>query len=303
MIHPLIRYTNRGIPVLSRKQIDAIAEEYLNDFRPDYLKDPQPVDVDKFAVEYLNYRQDIQYLSNSGIYLGMFVFSDTDLVEVYDSQKDEAKYVSEKADTIMIDRTLLERGQEGRYRFTMGHEIAHGLFHRPQTDPYQEYLKLFHGSEDGSREMIFRCSMPQDRLESDPEMRWTDEQWKEWQADAFSSSLLMPKMMVGQVAKEHNIDQKSIYARENLITDVARTFDVTPTAARVRLSTLGILMPLDKKSEVSKPNDPDIVRRMRRKAQERAKMRKAEDTVFDKRDEDLWNNVEGTDKARRRKKR
>ena len=185
----------------------------------------------------------------------------------------------------------------------MGHEIAHGLFHRPQTDPYQEYLKLFHGSEDGSREMIFRCSMPQDRLESDPEMRWTDEQWKEWQADAFSSSLLMPKMMVGQVAKEHNIDQKSIYARENLITDVARTFDVTPTAARVRLSTLGILMPLDKKSEVSKPNDPDIVRRMRRKAQERAKMRKAEDTVFDKRDEDLWNNVEGTDKARRRKKR
>ena len=303
MIHPNIRYTHRGVPVLSRKQIDAIAEEYLADFRPEYLKDPQPVDVDKFAVEYMNFRQDFQYLSNSGIYLGMFVFSDTDAVEVYDPEMDEAKYASERADTIVIDRTLLETGQEGRYRFTMGHEIAHGLFHRPKADPYQEYLRLFYGSADGSRDMIFRCGMPQERLESEPEQRWTDGQWKEWQADVFSSSLLMPKTMVEQIARKRRIDQKDPYAREMLVTETARTFDVTVTAARVRLSKLGILRPLEEKPVSSGQDVPEIVRRMRERALERAEMRKADEDIFNKRDEDLWNNVDGPVRTRRRKRR
>ena len=300
MIHPTIRYTNSGIPVLGRKQIDSIAEAYLADFRPQYLLDPQPVDVEKFAVEYLNYRQDIQYLSNTGVYLGMFVFSDTDMLEVYDEEKNEAKYISEKADTIVIDKSLLDAGQEGRYRFTMGHEIAHGIFHKPMMDPYQEYLSLFYEGETGSRGLIFRCELSERRIVDDPQERWTDEQWQEWQADAFSSSLLMPKSMVEQIAKEHNIDQKSLAAREMLIADVERTFEVSHTAAMVRLTNLHLLSPLEEKPVQTSPEDPEIVNKMRLKAKERAQMREVEDAVYDKRDEDLWNNVEPPRKRRKR---
>lgn len=301
MIHPDIRYTGRGIPVLGRKEIDDIAESYLADFRPEYLMDPQPVDVDKFAVEYMGLGQDFQYLSNNGLYLGMYVFDDTDALAVYDEERDEAKYVSEKADTIVIDKSLLKPGQEGRYRFTMGHEVAHGLFHRTPKDPYDEYLRLFHEDMD-DRDMVFRCSMPKERMESAPDQKWTDHQWKEWQADAFSSSFLMPKSMVGMVARERSIDQKDIYAREGLAVHVAGTFGVSVTAAKVRLTKLGLLMPLEDKGVLTRPEDPDIVRQMRERAQERAKMREADDAVFNRRDEDLWNEVDPAGGRERRKR-
>ena len=297
MIHPQIRYTRSGVPVLSRRQMDQMAEQYLADFRPDYLKDPQPVDIEKFAVEYLQLNQDFQFLSNTGIFLGMFVFHDTDKVEVYDEEKDEAKYVSEKANTIVIDKSLLRAGQEGRYRFTMGHEIAHGLFHKPYVDPYAEYLDVFYGNrQQGHGETIFRCNLSDRAFESKPEDKWTDMQWKEWQADAFSSSLLMPETMVKSVAGDYDAKSSSQIAEEFLIADVARTFDVTISAAKVRLTTLGIIWEEDRQLR-RQIEETDIVKLMR----ERSRQRKMEEDVYDMRDLELWGYEEKRTTRRRKK--
>ena len=148
----------RRMPVLSREQIEGIAEKHLYAFRPEYLQFPQPVDVDKFAVEYLHLRQDYQYLSNNGIYLGMYVFDDTDRLAVYDEKKNEARYISEKADTIIIDKSLLEKGQEGRYRFTMGHEIGHVVkrhtVHQLEKNMWTQLAAILAGVASGNGDVL-----------------------------------------------------------------------------------------------------------------------------------------------------
>ena len=121
MIELNVRRKASGIPVLSREEIDMIAEDVLRDYDPKYLKDPQPINVDLFAQEYLGMDQDFQYLSHNGVYMGMTIFNDTDRLPVYDPVKGRAEWVSEKANTIVIDNRLLEPDKEMQYQFTMGH--------------------------------------------------------------------------------------------------------------------------------------------------------------------------------------
>ena len=118
-------------PVLSRKEIDIIGENLVSDFNPDAMQTPQEIDIDLFVQDYLGADQDFQYLSHCGVYLGMTVFNDTDKVPVYDPIQNRAEYISAGANTIIIDRTLLEENQEHRYRFTMGHEASHVFLHTP----------------------------------------------------------------------------------------------------------------------------------------------------------------------------
>lgn len=118
-----------GAPVLSRKEIDIIGENLVSDFNPDAMQTPQEIDIDLFVQDYLGADQDFQYLSHCGVYLGMTVFNDTDKVPVYDPIQNRAEYISARANTIIIDRTLLEENQEHRYRFTMGHEASHVFLH------------------------------------------------------------------------------------------------------------------------------------------------------------------------------
>ena len=128
-----------GAPVLSRKEIDIIGENLVSDFNPDAMQTPQEIDIDLFVQDYLGADQDFQYLSHCGVYLGMTVFNDTDKVPVYDPIQNRAEYISARANTIIIDRTLLEENQEHRYRFTMGHEASHAFLHTPYFtyDPNQ----------------------------------------------------------------------------------------------------------------------------------------------------------------------
>ena len=109
-----------GAPVLSRKEIDIIGENLVSDFNPDVMHTPQEIDIDLFVQDYLGADQDFQYLSHCGVYLGMTVFNDTDKVPVYDPIQNRAEYISARANTIIIDRTLLEENQEHRYRYPIG---------------------------------------------------------------------------------------------------------------------------------------------------------------------------------------
>ena len=74
MYRPLIRRKRSGAPVLRRDEIDAITERMLMDYDPKLLTDPQELDVDAFAQNYLGAHQSYEYLSHCGVYLGMTVF-------------------------------------------------------------------------------------------------------------------------------------------------------------------------------------------------------------------------------------
>ena len=87
-------------------------------------------------------------------------------------------------------------------------------------------------------------------------------------------------------------------AREEIAIDVAKTFEITVTAARVRLEGLKLIEPVEKKPVKVQADEPEIVKKMR----ERRREREADDAIFNRRDEDLWNNVE-RGHIRRKKRR
>ena len=282
MFQPFFSYSAKGIPVLSRSQIEQITERYLMEYSPDVLAHPQRVDVERFAQEYMKFGTDFKCLSSDRRTLGMFIFEASDWIAVYDEETKSAKYVSEKENTIVIDNQLLEAGQEGRYRFTFAHELGHGVLHRrvmrrPQADPYQEYLFLFNddyaspademitddtgmtpmesGKNNPGAVHMFRCSFLNRAIDTKPESQWSDADWLEWQADAFSSSILMPAGMVRAVAREtekltensngsrwNSFDEisRQITRAERIGNEISRVFSVSRSAAFVRMKQLGI---------------------------------------------------------------
>ena len=129
MYTPSFKVKSNGVPILSKEEIDGIGEQYVKAFCPEVLSHPAPVDIESFVENYLGITPDYQYLSNNGIYLGMTVFNDTNMVPIFDPGTGRAEYISAKARTIIIDNRLLEESQQHRYRFTLGHEAGHDIFH------------------------------------------------------------------------------------------------------------------------------------------------------------------------------
>jgi Zn-dependent peptidase ImmA (M78 family) len=241
MFRPEIRRKKSGTPVLSRKQIDIIGEELVREFNPNALVTPQEIDIDLFAQDYLGMDQDFAYLSHCGVYLGMTVFNDTDKVPVYDPTTNSADYMSAKAHTVIIDKTLLADNQEHRYRFTMGHEASHEFLHKEYFvyDPNQ--LTIFDFMDESPAPMV-QCRVDTKKLDAKQQKTWDDRDWMEWQANALSSSILMPKSMVEMVVE----DAKKRCPHSGLFSHyaveaVSSVFNVSFEAATYRLKQLGIL--------------------------------------------------------------
>lgn len=234
MYTPQYKWNVKNVPILSREQIDTIAEGFLADFQPKALREPQAVDVDGFLEMYLGVTPDYQYLSHNMIYLGMSVFHDTDSIPIYDPVTDRAEYFSAKANTVIFDRRLVdEEKQEHRYRFTGGHEGGHFIFHPPYFERIRKIRKLL-GMED---ELFTQCHRT-DLVEKKKKQLTTDNDWIEWQANQFSSSLLMPKPAVLLLLDDFDLEGFGVL---RAVHEMVEQFNVSPQAARNRLSGLGVL--------------------------------------------------------------
>lgn len=233
-----------GVPVLSRKDLDSIAERIMADYNPDALRNPQPIDVDDFAQNYLKMEQDFQYLSHCGVYLGMTVFNDTNKVIVFNPEKNEAEYISARAGTIIIDNSLLEKNQEHRYRFTMGHEAAgHGVLHTAYFayDPHQ--CSLY----ETANEPLIQCRTDMTKIGGCRNgAPWGDKEWMEWQANVMSSCFMMPrpavKAVVADSHKRHSsLSENKIALAYTDIHAVSETFNMSIEAALYRLKDLQLI--------------------------------------------------------------
>jgi hypothetical protein len=103
----------------------------------------------------------------------------------------------------------------GRSRFTAAHETGHVVLHAHQLAGFDCQLVEKVGVEFARRSQI--------KPYLDPE----------WQANAFAAGLLLPALMVRQVVEGVDFDERVAALRE--------AFDVTTTAAGLRLRTLGLL--------------------------------------------------------------
>ena len=140
MIRFFYRRAN-GIPILSRNEIETIAQSILTDYKPGIEIEPAAVDIEHLAEAYFDLQMDYQDLSHNRSILGMTVFADCS-VPVYDGKKDEAKHIWVQEGTILIDNSLLKDDQIQRGRFTVGHEVGHWVLHGCYYAPHRGQLPV-----------------------------------------------------------------------------------------------------------------------------------------------------------------
>lgn len=246
MYNPSFATKPNGVPVVSKNELDVMGEEFVNDFQPDVLRNPSPVDIEYFVEFYRGMKTDYQLLSHNGIYLGMTVFENTDKIPIYDPIANRAEYIHADARTVIIDNRLLEDNQEHRYRFTLGHEVGHDILH-PEYFSHlcrsRRALSKLLGGEFNNEEPMIQCRVDSSTVPKKSPKDWTDKERMEWQANRFSSAILMPKTAVGYVFDlyDRKDDLNNIFACAGLVHDVANVFNVSPIAAEIRLKELGYI--------------------------------------------------------------
>lgn len=125
--------------------------------------------------------------------------------------------------TVKVNTNLLnpdnDNFNEGRYNFTLAHEIGHWELHRHQIIPNPDQGQLF---STNSNMIICRKDEAKEFIEQ--------------QADIFASYLLMPTDLMYQTYYKLNI-----YDEDELIKVMAATLKVSKQAMRIRLNKLNLL--------------------------------------------------------------
>lgn len=132
--------------------------------------------------------------------------------------------------------------KEGRYRFTVAHEVGHWQLHRHLFLANASQNSLFGALSEPS--VVCRANPPKK-----PPI--------EWQADAFAAQLLMPKHMVARAWEESRrspspffVGEKTPSASrrrfqldpaETLASELSNTFGVSLQAMKIRLRNIGLL--------------------------------------------------------------
>ncbi|MFW6107028.1 MAG: ImmA/IrrE family metallo-endopeptidase [bacterium] len=164
-----------------------------------------------------------------------------------------ATWIQEKI--VLVDQSLDPEEyplKEGRYRFTLAHELGHWDLHRHLFLAHAGQPLLF--GEKAEPSIVCRISSRKEPME--------------WQADMFSGYLLMPKEMVfaawearhgslePYVAKEEMADLSARWGLAederptvDIAKDLARQFNVSGQAMQIRLIGLGLI-----RTEVPAPN-------------------------------------------------
>lgn len=242
--------TKNGIPILKNEEIDSCAEVLINKFKPDLLTTPAATPVESFIESFLGLQIDYQNLSQDKSILGIITFNDG-IVDVYDEANNK-KQIKAKRGTILIDNTLTDSTQNGRCRFTLGHEPGHWIFHK-HLYPNKKNIDQ---SKLGNLPVAscFKCLKRNVGHMNNTAGLQSPDDWKEWQADYFASALLMPKQSVNILMEQYlkdvslskdeflNTNIYDIYLEANyVITSLAQVFDVSFMAAEVRLYKLGYI--------------------------------------------------------------
>lgn len=168
-----------------------------------------------------------------------------------------ALWIDERS--VFIDQSLdpeEHREREGRYRFTLGHEVGHWQLHRQYVPSRAGQANFF--SEAPQPTVVCRVSQANEPVE--------------WQANIFSACLLMPREMVLAAYERRFGDRRSrivrsgdlvrqgwdsVFLRDDpddvavrhFVRPFAGGFLVSVEAMRIRLETLGLL----RRSESGQP--------------------------------------------------
>lgn len=238
MYEPEFRCQKNGVPILSHKEIEDDAENFIKDFDVEILERPRELDIERFVEYYLRLSLDYNNLSNCGLILGRMVFNDTDKIPIYDAERGRAEYISAERGTIMVDNMLLD--DEHRLRSTLGHEAGHWIYQQSYFCTDANQITLF-----DTVDRVGTACRKSDIEGGDGTKRTlsTDHDWLEHQAKYFSAAILMPRkamrVVCGDEAMRRNLAAEAPGFEEIFLANhVAEVFNVSVESARIRIKQL-----------------------------------------------------------------
>jgi hypothetical protein len=172
------------------------------------------------------------------------VFNNT-LIIVYDAENNRADEEPVKANTIVIDNSLLAEDSILIFRSTVMHECGHAVYH----DEYYciDYSELPLKRAEDMAHLPYTSCQSIDIIGGDwrPKKKKlkTDTDWLEHQAKYFSAATLMPKTAMQKLCKTPTLqsycfDKHPEFENDALVAVVAQTFCVSETSARIRVKQL-----------------------------------------------------------------
>lgn len=219
------------VEFLSRKQIDLEAEIFLKKYRPLALKQATKLDLENLIENDLELEIDYQNLDPEHQILGATIFKDGYL-NVYTEGKKELKKFNKN--TMVFDSKLSEDyKQEGRFLFTLAHEIGHWILHKKHFFINDGQESLFNQIDEDDESYIICAKRDENAMLHI--RKKTPEEWIEWQADSFASSLLMPKEIFKEVYE--NLEAQKI-SSDAIIKKLSEIFGASRKACKIRINIL-----------------------------------------------------------------
>ena len=245
-MHLGYKQKNNGMYILRRSDMDDIATMILNEYMPQVLESPAPVNVRCLAEENYGLLIENRNITIDRTILGLISFGTNDL-PLYDVMM---RPIIETVDdgTVVIDTSLLGREQRARYRFTLAHELAHWLVHRSYRSATNQQFQL------RTNNLSNYIACRSHNVESCKSHNLTcDSDWEEWQADNLAAAVLMPKETFLWATHDafQMADVKGNYVYldgkyrvgydviNEILSRIAEIYLVSLRAAQIRLEQLG----------------------------------------------------------------
>ena len=245
-------------PILRDTEIDNLAENLLDDYKPQLLKEPAPINYLHFLESYLGANvefMDIHY-EDKPIW-GATAFNDDEYLKVFDRENWRIGVRKLMNRTIVIDNYVMREGKEGLALFTGLHEGGHLWLH-PGVFVKLDYggqLSFFENEKPKINPVV--CCR-QNNIESFGHKKKlvTSEDFREHQADYFASAIAMPKSTFIPLAKEilksegisgdrvvTGVDfQHDWFAESEFPKRISEAYGVSKQAAFIKLRKFGFIV-------------------------------------------------------------
>lgn len=219
---------------LSRRDLETIGNRVIRAYMklPEVSGEPVYRIVPEILAEnLLGLKINYQHLSDDGTILGMTSYEKIG-VELPGTDEPSEVYILD-GKTILIERDLIEDVENtGRRNFTITHEVSH------------QVLKMLYPMDYGTRPH----ESPIHYCKANFRRKGPITDWEEWQSNALSSVILLPKTLVEQAMSLFGIQGKirilnRLFAREDFARFVGMTelLGCSKTALAIRMKQLGYL--------------------------------------------------------------
>lgn len=220
------------VPIISKEELDQVAETFLKKYYPVALDKPVKVPARKIAKR-MGLKVHEVHLTQFGTIFGQIYFSDS-RIKYYDINTGTYKKAKVKRGTVLIDPTVFFMRNIGSMNNTIIHECVHWDLHKK----FFELEKLYNPEA--------RAISCQVREGSKDEKNRSPLDWMEWQANALAPRILMPEKQTRVKIEELIVKYQKSYAQSNkytifeaVVDELSDFFEVSKVAAKIRMIDLG----------------------------------------------------------------